>query len=146
METTSSTKVINARKDRSIRRDSSASNRRQRKTWQPLSFSESLISRGSECMVRAYGCHARCKATAGAEEDELQDQNQLQTALNTAIASEDYARASRLRDRLKSLLGDSGKSGLPADWQALGILEWLANRAERLGYRFPTGMPSVAPP
>lgn len=77
----------------------------------------------------------------------MQDQNQLQTALNTAIASEDYALASRLRDRLKGLLGDAGSSkGLPGDWQSLGILDWLAERAERLGYRFPTGDDPAPPP
>lgn len=85
-------------------------------------------------------CRGVCRALAGAGEEELLDQNQLQTALNTAIASEDYALAGRLRDRLKGLLGDAGSSqGLPGDWQSLGILDWLAERAERLGYRFPTG-------
>jgi UvrB/uvrC motif len=69
----------------------------------------------------------------------MMDLNQLQTALNLAIASEDYAQASRLRDQIRFLLGDNDKSGLPGDWQSLAVLEWLAERAERLGYRFPTG-------
>eukprot|EP00884_Botryococcus_braunii_P004571 jgi/Botrbrau1/14114/Bobra.182_3s0057.1 len=103
------------------------------------------IRSSSRSGERAYGSLACCKATAGAGEDELHDQNQLQTALNTAIASEDYARASRLRDRIKTLLGEAGKSGLPADWQALGVLDWLASRAEGLGYRFPTGVAPLAP-
>ncbi len=71
------------------------------------------------------------------------DANQLQTALNTAIAAEDYALASQLRDRLKTLLGDGEEGAPPADWRALGVPDWLAERAEKLGYRFPTGGPGL---
>ncbi len=65
------------------------------------------------------------------------DSNQLQTALNVAIASEDYQLAAVLRDVLTRLMGDNPK---PADWQQLGVLDWLAERAERLGFRYPTGV------
>lgn len=64
------------------------------------------------------------------------DTNQLQTALNVAIASEDYALAAQLRNALSSLLGEQPT---PSDWRQLGVLDWLAERAERLGFRYPTG-------
>ncbi|CAK0742325.1 hypothetical protein CVIRNUC_001388 [Coccomyxa viridis] len=65
-----------------------------------------------------------------------QDTNRLTTALNVAIAAEDYGLAARIRDRLSELTdGDSERS---ADWRKLGIPEWLASRAECMGYRFPT--------
>ena len=65
------------------------------------------------------------------------DANELTTALNNAIAAEDYALATTLRDRLVQLSG--GDAGPPADWQNLDIPTWLADRAEHIGYRFPTG-------
>lgn len=65
------------------------------------------------------------------------DANQLTTALNNAIAAEDYALAAQLRDQLRALSGDGAEAA--ADWYTLGILDWLADRAERIGYRFPTG-------
>ena len=65
------------------------------------------------------------------------DINQLTTALNNAIAAEDYALAAQLRDQLRAASGDGAEAA--ADWYRLGILDWLADRAERVGYRFPTG-------
>lgn len=65
------------------------------------------------------------------------DTNQLQTALNVAIASEDYALAAQLRNVLSALLGEQPT---PSDWRQSGILDWIAERAERLGFRYPTGM------
>lgn len=72
---------------------------------------------------------------------ELADLNQLQTALNTAIAAEDWAMAAKLRDLLRLMTGCEGQGGakLAADWKGLGVLPWLAERAENLGYSFPTG-------
>ena len=69
--------------------------------------------------------------------DKDQDLNQLTTALNNAIAVEDYRLAAQLRDKLTQLSG--GDAEATADWRTLGIPEWLADRAERIGYRFPTG-------
>ena len=66
------------------------------------------------------------------------DTNRLTTALNTAIAAEDYGLAAQIRDRLAELTGND--SEVSADWIKLGIPEWLAERAERIGYRFPTGL------
>lgn len=90
----------------------------------------------------------------------LEDANWVQTALNEAVAQEDYARASqcvprgrrsqsalrasrsltrsshqRLRDRLRKLVGEWAG---PTDWFGLGLPKWLAERAERMGFRFPT--------
>ncbi|WIA41652.1 hypothetical protein OEZ86_009006 [Tetradesmus obliquus] len=68
------------------------------------------------------------------------DNNQLQTALAVAIAAEDYALASRIKERLQQKLAESGSAVVskPMDWAALGVPEWLADRAERLGFLFPT--------
>ena len=63
----------------------------------------------------------------------------MTTALNVAIAAEDYGLAARIRDRLSELT--DGESERSADWRKLGIPEWLASRAECMGYRFPTGGP-----
>ncbi|WIA21360.1 hypothetical protein OEZ85_000580 [Tetradesmus obliquus] len=68
------------------------------------------------------------------------DNNQLQTALAVAIAAEDYALASRIKERLQQKLAESGSAVVskPMDWAALGVPEWLTDRAERLGFLFPT--------
>eukprot|EP00775_Hariotina_reticulata_P007458 gene7458-7668_t len=68
------------------------------------------------------------------------DNNQLQTALGVAIAAEDYALAGRIKTRLQQKLRESGSSigSQSMDWRALGVPEWLADRAERLGLMFPT--------
>lgn len=71
------------------------------------------------------------------------DLNQLQTALNTAIAAENYTLAAKIRDVLQAASG-GGWSGTASDWRALGILDWLAERAEFLGFRLPTG--GMTPP
>lgn len=72
----------------------------------------------------------------------LADLNQLQTALSRAIAAEDWELAAKIRDLLRLLAGPADGSGgrqLAADWRGLGILDWLADRAENLGFAFPTG-------
>lgn len=70
------------------------------------------------------------------------DLNQLQTALNNAIAAEDYTLASKIRDVMDLIIQattttDSASSS-SSDWRSLGILDWLAERAEILGYRLPS--------
>lgn len=70
------------------------------------------------------------------------DLNQVQTALNVAIAGEDYVEAARLRDILTKAMGEQQV----ADWHKLGLPEWLAERAERLGYRQPTEVQKRAAP
>ena len=83
-------------------------------------------------------CASNVDQSSGAD-DILRDQdtNRLTTALNTAINAEDYRLAAQIRDRLTELSGHD--SEVTADWTKLGIPEWLAERAERIGYRFPTG-------
>ena len=84
-------------------------------------------------------CAENEQHSAGGDFAHEQDTNRLTTALNVAIAAEDYGLAARIRDRLSELTdGDSERS---ADWRKLGIPEWLASRAECMGYRFPTGVP-----
>ena len=65
------------------------------------------------------------------------DTNQLQTALNRAIAAEDYTLAGHVRDQLQHVVG--GDTGT-ADWRQLGVLEWLADRVERMGFKYATGL------
>ncbi|DBA95016.1 hypothetical protein WJX77_005449 [Trebouxia sp. C0004] len=63
------------------------------------------------------------------------DTNQLQTALNRAIAAEDYTLASQVRDQLQHVLGAHIGT---ADWRQLGVPEWLADRVERMGFKYAT--------
>lgn len=65
------------------------------------------------------------------------DANELQTAFNTAIHAEDYKLAAEIRDSLRERLGDH--EGAAADWLSSNIPDWLADRVERMGFRFPTG-------
>ena len=84
-------------------------------------------------------------APAGGEQPRALDLNELQTALNRAIAAEDYAQASRVRDALRLLLHEDGDAAGEAgggDWRSLGVLPWLAERAESLGFRLPSGTTS----
>jgi hypothetical protein len=70
------------------------------------------------------------------------DTNQLQTALARAIAAEDYSIAAAVRDQLQKRMAEKTGSDEPLkvlDWRALGIPAWLADRAERLLLKFPTG-------
>jgi hypothetical protein len=48
----------------------------------------------------------------------------------------------RIKERLHVKLVESGSAVIsrPMDWRALGVPEWLADRAERLGFLFPTGV------
>ena len=81
------------------------------------------------------------------------DPNQLHTALLAAVAAEKYELASKIRDLLAlvSAGGGAGAGGpcgaaRPADWEQLGVLPWLAERAEALGYRMPTEVQRRAAP
>ncbi len=65
------------------------------------------------------------------------DLNQLQTALSTAVAAEDYERAAEIKSALQAAAGQAGYE--PADWYKLGVPDWLADRAERMGFKVPTG-------
>jgi hypothetical protein len=63
------------------------------------------------------------------------DLNRLQTQLNNAIEGEDYQRAADIRDRISKVTGQEGKPD--GGWVRIGAPEWLADRAERLGFRMP---------
>ena len=84
-----------------------------------------------------------CQATQAADDHTADvfdvnsaDTNQLQTALNRAIAAEDYTLAGQVRDKLQAVVGsDTGT----ADWRQLGVPEWLADRVERMGFKYATG-------
>ena len=111
--------------------------REQACQWQPNAhhMRHSLQLRGN---VRRR-CAESEQHSADGNLSHEQDTNRLTTALNVAIAAEYYGLAARIRDRLSELTdGDSERS---ADWRKLGIPEWLASRAECMGYRFPTGVP-----
>lgn len=84
--------------------------------------------------ARLLSCQAASESQPNSSE---QDANQLVTQLNSALAQEDYARASQLRDQLKAIQGSSDSL---ADWREYGCPDWLADRAEKLGFRFPTGI------
>ncbi|GLI69730.1 hypothetical protein VaNZ11_014406, partial [Volvox africanus] len=67
----------------------------------------------------------------------IDDTNALQTALAAAIQSEDFELAAAVRDQLRRVAGGGAAAGR-IDWAATGMPSWLADRAQRLGYRFPT--------
>ena len=66
------------------------------------------------------------------------DPNALFTELNLALQSEDYAKAARIRDALRR--SQDGEAPALLDWHGYGIPEWLCERAEQLGWRYPTGV------
>jgi hypothetical protein len=77
------------------------------------------------------------------------DFNQLQTALNAAIAAENYVLAAKIRDVLTvAAVFDGGvtAAAAPADWAGLGVIDWLADRAESMGFRLPTQVQRRAAP
>jgi hypothetical protein len=47
-----------------------------------------------------------------------------------------------IKERLQARLAESGSAVIsqPMDWRVMGVPEWLADRAERLGLLFPTGV------
>ena len=74
---------------------------------------------------------------------EISDENLLTTSLNRAISDEDYGLASKLSKRLQvvqNLNGGRDAREILLDWRMLGVAEWMAARAEALGFRFPTGI------
>ena len=97
---------------------------------------ERLVRAQQPCRGEAHCCRAN-SGEAGSSSGHLEgmDSNQLQTALNAALAAEDYRRASQIRDHLQK----QGSSKVILDWRAAGVPEWLAERAEQMGFRFPTG-------
>ena len=76
------------------------------------------------------------------------DLNRLHTLLTRAVEAEDFQAAAKLRDEIHSRFGGEDVDGLGQDslsgWRQMGILEWLAERAESLGYPIPTPVQSRA--
>lgn len=75
--------------------------------------------------------------------EEISDENLLTTSLNRAISDEDYSLAAKLSKRLQAVQNLNGARDareILLDWRMLGIAEWMAARAEALGFRFPTGI------
>eukprot|EP00892_Ulva_mutabilis_P011443 jgi/Ulvmu1/8671/UM047_0009.1 len=83
--------------------------------------------------VRVRTC---ASAARDSRSDVLLDVNQLQTQLSKAVAAEDFSEAARIRDQLTDVCGD--ESTARTGWTGLGIPDWLADRAERLGFVMPT--------
>lgn len=90
------------------------------------------------CRKAASGISVCACAAAGAESqyDSLVDVNRLQTQLSKAVAAQDFTEAARIRDRLTDVCGDESTSR--TGWTGLGVPDWLADRAERLGFVMPT--------
>lgn len=106
----------------------------------------SLITRHSFPLTSAAlhcrkPCHLKFVRTSATTEqsdhpDSLVDVNRLQTQLSKAVAAEDFAEAAQIRDQLKEVCGDESTSR--TGWTGLGVPDWLADRAERLGFLMPT--------
>ncbi len=94
----------------------------------------------SRTKLRHRVCPAAGEHLADVFDVNSADTNQLQTALNRAIAAEDYTLASQVRDQLQHVLGSHIGT---ADWRQLGVPEWLADRAERMGFKYATGLPCM---
>ena len=54
-----------------------------------------------------------------------------------ASGVQDFATAAAVRDRLSAMGVPLAQLG----WQQHGLLGWLSQRAEQLGFAFPTGLP-----
>lgn len=72
--------------------------------------------------------------------DSTDDENILTTVLNKAIFSEDYALAAKASTKLKALQGLEDPQEQLLDWRSLGMANWIASRAEDLGFRYPTAI------
>ena len=79
------------------------------------------------------------RACSSCSEDASPDVNALLTALNAAVAAEDYAEASRL----KALLSDAAPA-VSATWPDDQLPQWLVQRLEQLEYRYPTPIQAAA--
>ena len=75
-----------------------------------------------------------------ATEPEPFDINQALTAMNAAVANEDYAEAARL----KKLIADAAPASSESTVWPSSLPEWLRARLEQLDLRFPTPVQSAA--
>ena len=67
-----------------------------------------------------------------------------ENVLTTALARHRGRRLRPGREAQRPIEGAPGRRRLPAaeilDWRAMGMAEWLCDRAESLGYRYPTAI------
>lgn len=72
------------------------------------------------------------------------DLNQLHTLLKRAVDAQDYTTAASMRDAIQDILSKSSGTDPdgPGDWSRLGILDWLVDRVQHLGYGIPTPIQS----
>ncbi|KAK3280198.1 hypothetical protein CYMTET_11941, partial [Cymbomonas tetramitiformis] len=108
----------------------------------PLKFLQISSKRaaGNTLRTTTGRCESSPTVPGPANTFDSTDLNTLQTALRTAVEKEDYAAAAKIRNRIRELGGGSNQK----DWLELGLPEWLADRAERCGYRFPTAVQAEA--
>ena len=86
----------------------------------------------------------RCRASPDGAALSTMDANQLQTALQIAVDGEDFQTAGRIRDELRGRQDSNGSGGGGGtSWRQLGVPDWLADRAEQYGLRFPSGQTVV---
>jgi hypothetical protein len=119
-------------------------------------------SRASRPMARALRCAGAVRgkrtlaprAAAGEADDDAfndaiplefdidttSDENVLTTVLNRAIFEENYALAGKASGKLKAIQGITDPKEQLLDWRALGVANWIATRAEDLGFRYPTAI------
>ena len=77
--------------------------------------------------------------------DDETDVNVLMTALNAAVAREDFREASSCKKRLDALRGGAAAAAPQAgDWEQEGAPRWLQRRLRDLGMRFPTPVQAAA--
>lgn len=106
----------------------------------PACFQSPLLRRPT---IRGAGLQGGAPRARSAGLSTLQagvqdDLNRLQTALISAIEAEDYSEAAKTRDLIKTATKSGGAGGgRSPSWAALQVPEWLADRAERLGFRLP---------
>ena len=79
-------------------------------------------------------------ALDGFDADGTEDENILTTALNKAIFEEDYGLAQRVSEKLRRVQGMTDPREQLLDWRSLGMANWIASRAEDLGFRYPTAI------
>ena len=75
-----------------------------------------------------------------ADVEATEDENALTTMLNRAIFVEDYELAGKASEKLKALQGMTDAREQLLDWRSLGLANWIASRAEDLGFRYPTAI------
>ena len=103
-----------------------------------ISSNRQSLPRGSVCpsvCLRRISAirHGRRCAHARVVVRAYDDINHLQTLLNRAVAADMFEEACFIRDRIQALTESNTSS-----WIQLGVLGWLVDRADDLGFSIPT--------